>query len=330
MHANGAWSSLRQKDVDSVKQLFNRTLCPMDHGFASDRAPWGISRLQSIDLSGVGIVFDEGYGARSVSRTRRDILADSLADFLVAIPLQCPSRIAQFGTVRSCEPGYFRILSTAAPFTGYVAASNSYDRYSELLARIPGAMLRDLVPRIDEMSNCSLPLRRGGRYLLKSLFTLALDAGDELNEAQSGELSTSIVRMLAAVVTESSEYRCLRGSPRIAAPARVRERAREYVVRNLANPALDCSLVAEHCQVSTRYLRLVFSGLDTVAEFIRESRLQRCRSALQDPALSQHTVEQIASKWGFVSSASFNRIYKARFGVTPGGDRGSGRIEKTC
>lgn len=313
----------RQCDADAVRRLFDDSLCAMNYGFTSSSAPWGISRFQGVELQGVGVFLDEGYGRRSVARTRRHILADNVSDFFVVVPLLSASSMAQSGAVRDCKPGHFRIISTAIPFAGYVAAAGVRDKYAELIAKIPGAMLRELLPRIDEMSNLPLPLCRGAGFLMKSFLDLALAEGSALSEVQAREFSTVLVRAVASPIAESAEYQrmCSTSPP----PSRqlLREKAHDYIARHLADSALDCAMVARHCGVSVRYLRSVFAPATTIAAEIREARLRKCQSALRNVDLSHRTVADIAASWGFANPASFNRIYKARYGVSPG-------LNRTC
>ena len=58
-----------------------------------------------------------------------------------------------------------------------------------------------------------------------------------------------------------------------------------------------------------------------VAQLIRETRLQACREALQNPRLRQRTILEIAGDWGFDDPSHFSRLYKLRFGRTPREDR---------
>lgn len=308
---------LPSADVGSVMKLFDDSFCSMNYRFTAKTAPWGISRFQRVDLAGVGVFYDEGYGSRSVARTRAHILDDSRSDFIVVIPLQRHSSMRQYGAAQDCGPGCFRVLSTAVPFAGHVVA-DAHDKYAELLAKIPGAMLREPVPRIDEVSNLPLPLRRGAGQLMKSLFELALAEGAALSDAVARDFSATLVRTIAAAVQESYEFERKSPESRLSSAQRTREKAEDFILRNLANAELDGKAVAAHCQVSDRYLRAVFAPSATVSGFIREARLQQCRVALRDPSLASRTVAAIASAWGFPDPASFNRIFKTRFGVTPG------------
>jgi AraC-like DNA-binding protein len=56
--------------------------------------------------------------------------------------------------------------------------------------------------------------------------------------------------------------------------------------------------------------------------YLRETRLQRCRAALAaSPA--QANIGRIAYQHGFIDLHAFTRLFKRRFGVTPGQVRDS-------
>lgn len=321
MHQSTHQANLRDADPGSLKKLFDTSFCSMNYGLTADRPPWGISRFTSVNLHGVGVFLDEGYGPRTVVRTRRHILDDSVSDFIVVVPLVRHSCMSQAGMLKPCGPGHFRVLSTAVPFSGYVSVDGARDKYSELLVKVPGAMLRELMPRIDDISNVPIRLERGAGNIMKSMFELALAEGEFLSDPQSREFSATIVRAIAAAVADSAEYRTLGSAPPLTALQRLRNSAKDFILRNLSNPQLDGALVASHCRVSPRYLHAAFSPEETVSGFVREARLQKCRTALRNVELTGQTVGSIAASWGFVDPASFSRIYKARFGITPGNDR---------
>src|SRR5581483_12222333 len=81
-----------------------------------------------------------------------------------------------------------------------------------------------------------------------------------------------------------------------------------YAAANLHDPLLTPDKVARASFVSTSYLYKLFKAEDTTfGEWLRRERLERCRRELLDPSLSRHRVADIASRWGFSSSAVFSR-----------------------
>ncbi|MBK3521154.1 MULTISPECIES: helix-turn-helix domain-containing protein [Streptomyces] len=95
--------------------------------------------------------------------------------------------------------------------------------------------------------------------------------------------------------------------------------AKEYIDRHLSDPRLCVEHVADAVGVSTRQLCRVFrqAGLSP-SRHILESRLTRVHEQLADPGSERLTVADIADVWGFASQSHFSRVFRERYGRTPG------------
>jgi AraC family transcriptional activator of tynA and feaB len=51
--------------------------------------------------------------------------------------------------------------------------------------------------------------------------------------------------------------------------------------------------------------------------WVLESRLDRCREALRDPRQATCSISEIAYRWGFNDLSHFDKVFRARFGMTP-------------
>jgi AraC-like DNA-binding protein len=82
--------------------------------------------------------------------------------------------------------------------------------------------------------------------------------------------------------------------------------------------------------MSLRSLHQLFhnQGL-TVAGYIRQRRLERCRRDLTDPALAARPVAAIAATWGFTSAADFSRAFRTAHGMPPAEYRRSALLANT-
>lgn len=95
-------------------------------------------------------------------------------------------------------------------------------------------------------------------------------------------------------------------------------RVQAFIERHLADPELTPQAVAAAHHISLRTLHRLFqpSGT-TVARWIRQRRLDRCRRDLVDPALHGHSIQAIARRWGFLDNAHFSRVFSAAHGMSP-------------
>ncbi|MEE1758409.1 MULTISPECIES: helix-turn-helix domain-containing protein [unclassified Streptomyces] len=100
--------------------------------------------------------------------------------------------------------------------------------------------------------------------------------------------------------------------------------AKDYVDRHLADPQLSAERVAAAIGVSARHLSRVFQPTGTSpSRHILERRLDKAREELADPGSRHLTVAEVAHHWGFASQAHFTRVFRSRFGRTPGETRPS-------
>ncbi|MFG3496001.1 helix-turn-helix domain-containing protein [Streptomyces sp. NPDC047928] len=95
-------------------------------------------------------------------------------------------------------------------------------------------------------------------------------------------------------------------------------RVQTYVREHLADPDLTPASVADHHNVSLRYLQKIFQEHGTSpARWIRDERLTRCRAELGNPRLDHVPVAVIGERSGLYGASHFSRLFRGRFGVTP-------------
>lgn len=95
-------------------------------------------------------------------------------------------------------------------------------------------------------------------------------------------------------------------------------RMQAFVNERLDDVTLDPQTIADAFEMSLRSVHSLFArkGHKTAA-WIREQRLQRVRRVLL-MADDATPIGKIASRLGFSDTSAFNRIFKKRFGVSPG------------
>jgi AraC-like DNA-binding protein len=107
----------------------------------------------------------------------------------------------------------------------------------------------------------------------------------------------------------------LKGSA--AKSSRKMREALRYIDRNLSNPELSPTLVAEHLGVSARYIHKLFSGTaDTFGSYITRQRLERVKWDLL-ASTKRPPIAAMAYRWGFGDLSTFNRAFKSRYACTP-------------
>ncbi len=172
---------------------------------------------------------------------------------------------------------------------------------------------------------CPEPLLRGGRILGRTAVAIPGADGPArlvrrylrtlLDDLRSGaavdaELADGLLDLFGAL------YDGAVALPR--APAALRTLVRGHIEERLPDPDLTPDAIAAAHFLSRRALDRLFEGDErTVAETIRDRRLERCRHDLADPALAHRSILEIATGWGFVSAAHFSRTFRAAYGASP-------------
>lgn len=94
-----------------------------------------------------------------------------------------------------------------------------------------------------------------------------------------------------------------------------------WVEDNFAMAEISSELAADHFQVSPRYVQNLFSrygdGVTFVA-LVRNKRLCRAMEMLADPRYAHQNISEICWSCGFTDPVYFGKIFREKFGMTPG------------
>ena len=90
-----------------------------------------------------------------------------------------------------------------------------------------------------------------------------------------------------------------------------------HVDDRLRDPTLDAASIAIGLGMSRATLYRVFKPVGGVADYVRRRRLIAAAVDLSAPENRRRTIGEIGYSWGFASEATFNRAFKAAFGLTP-------------
>jgi AraC-like DNA-binding protein len=164
---------------------------------------------------------------------------------------------------------------------------------------------------------------------LTSQFLLQLARNvDHYSPAEAARLSSAALEVLATRLAHELDIRGW-GTPEARRHA-LFTAVQAFIQGHLGDPRLSPAMIAAAHHISLRSLQQLFhdEGL-TVAGWIRQRRLERCRRDLTDPALASRPVAAIAARWGFSSAGDFSRAFRAVHGLPPAEYRVSARIVKS-
>lgn len=135
--------------------------------------------------------------------------------------------------------------------------------------------------------------------------TFATDAGATVSQAIQLMLTSSMHRS-AGVMGGAGTL-----NPRL-------NKAQQHIIQHIGDPTLDANDLAEALCMSRRSLYMLFKEYKlTPGKMIHDMRLQHCMEALSDPSRQHQKITGIAFDHGFSDYATFSRLFKSQYGVTP-------------
>lgn len=211
------------------------------------------------------------------------------------------------------DAGQLLLLDSSSPYSGRFDGPAGV--HSFVIAQFPRAVLR-LPPRtVRRLRVVPVPLGPGmGGALSRWLSDITSRAG-EFAQPDGPFLTEVTTNLVASVLTGAiGPAEGLDSEDRRRA---LRTQIRQFIRQHLADPLTPERIAAEH-QLSRRSLYTLFEeDGQTVAAWIRQERLERCRRDLADPRLTGQSIHSIATRWGFPDKAHFSRVFRSVYGAAP-------------
>jgi AraC-like DNA-binding protein len=190
---------------------------------------------------------------------------------------------------------------------------------------LPKALLPLPRSRVDEVLGRRLTAKAGPGALLAGFLRQLSDDADSFTPSDGPRLATVLADLVGLLFAHAlDDERSLEPETRTRA---LTLRIKEHILRNLHDPELTPTSVAEAHHISRGYLHRLFReesagrrGVedgDTPAGYIRRRRLEGAARDLADPALSAVPLHVIAGRWGFGRPAEFSRAFRAAYGMPP-------------
>lgn len=299
-----------QERLEAWQELTSRMLMPMV--VTTDHAADFRASLEAIDLGAEG-VSTLTYSSLRSQRTPKLIRQSDPELYTVGLIQGAQQGIRQGGHEAISDSGDLVVYSSSMPFDAWVATN---DLAASVVAQIPRAMVPIPQEKVDRLLAVPLPGREGlGDVLARFLTHLATDA-DLQRSAGHLHLGDILVDLLTALLAHHLQTDD-------SMPPEPRRRVlflqiQRFIQRHLTDPDLSPSTVAAANHISTRYLHQLFHQHGrTVSAWIRQQRLERCRTDLANPERQLTPVKELAARWGFTQPAVFSRIFRASYGLPP-------------
>ena len=139
---------------------------------------------------------------------------------------------------------------------------------------------------------------------------------ETLTDGEWSTVAQSLVDLLLTLAHQQAVPAAEAGGS--ATQAAILHRICQTIERRLDDADLTPARLAQAEGISERYLQKLFeSAGDNFSHYVRERRLQRAWTDLSNPAEANHSISEIAYRYGFGDSAHFSRSFRARFGLSP-------------
>lgn len=294
---------LRTRNIERFRESVQDNFLPLE--FAAPRNDAFLATLSARQLGAAQLACVSAEAHR-VRRTRTLADRSERSYYKLFWQIAGASRIAQDGRCGELQPGNWTFYDTVRPYDIEVADAS---RFAVML------MPRELCPNWSapaaERTGQSFRSSGASRVALASVMTALRDP--EAYDALAADTVVASISalMLTALKAETEQ------EPHPGLQARLSQ-ARHFIISRIDNPELTPEDVASALQVSRRTLYAWFAqcGQSPFA-FIQQTRLDRCRMALIDPAARQLTITRIAFDNGFSDMAHFSRLFKTTYGTGP-------------
>lgn len=140
---------------------------------------------------------------------------------------------------------------------------------------------------------------------------------DQVTQGATVIKATDMHRFLGCVEVAMSPDRASE-SARMHARESLKQAIQCFIEANLATPDLNVSMILRNFGVSRASLYRMFEDDDGVRAYINHRRLCRAVMDLARNPYERGNIHRISERWGFSSDASFSRMVRRTFGLTPG------------
>ncbi len=257
-------------------------------------------RLQRLSIS-------PGFTFRDKALTQGD--PDT---FAILIASQVGLDLSQRGTDLRLGRGEATLLRTSQPGAAGLARAHSY-----LSLVVPIEVIADRVALFDRCVMRPFPRTSPALRLIKGYIRCIEACAGSNDPALRVLLCRHMLELTDLFVMAADGPSPSERSDAVRA-ARVAS-IRGYIERHSADPALSVEAVAAAEGISERYLQRLLEQTGTsFTESVAQRRLAHARTMLTDPEHARRHVLDIALLAGFSDVSYFNRLFRRRYGMTPG------------
>ncbi|MFF0449934.1 helix-turn-helix domain-containing protein [Streptomyces sp. NPDC004609] len=283
------------------------------NSFRSDQGDDFRASMRILDLGSLHVT-SLAYPHLEVNRSLQHIRGNDSEVLQFHILLQGTGTFAQGQGETSVRPMQLVVVDSSRPYRGTVTADLGAPCSLVLLLPRRGLPLPQRTLR--DLTATAVPAHSGiGAVFARWLADLSTLA-PQFQPADAPTLADITTELLTTLIDHHTAGQ--EAAKPQARPHALRAEIRDFVRRNLDDPALTPSAIAAAHHISANYLHRIFSDQrPSLAAWIRSQRLERLRRDLTDPRLNSHSITALAARRGFTNSAHVSRLFHRAYGTTP-------------
>jgi AraC-like DNA-binding protein len=252
-------------------------------------------------------VSDISASGHAVERTP-GLIADAGAEyFKLSFQISGTGLMVQGDRELVLRPGDMTIYDTSRPYSLVFD-----DDFRFLVAMFPRKAVQFRRQDVEELSAVRMDGTTGVGNLVSSFLTGLSANLDNLSAPTGSRLSQIGLDLIATLVDDQL------GEVQTKSTAALKRQIYSFMNEHLSDPDLSPAVIADANFISVRYLHTLFQEEgSTVAAWIRQQRLERCRQDLHDPACAHLSVSDIAGRWGMHDAGHFSKLFRSQYQQTP-------------
>jgi len=289
--------------------------CVSQDVLVQDPDTWRAS-MRADRIGSLQIALEESDPVKFV-RTPQDIASDDRAHLFARLQLHGTVALFQDGRSTQLGPGLLAFHDAGRPFKLVMP-----ERQRACVLMMPRRLLRlndTQVRRLTATAVDDAP-GRPAALLLPLLSGLVSEIGTTPPVLRE-KVARTITDLLATLAV--GQLGAQGSAPRVTGPTLL-DQVKASIERRLGEPELSPRLIADEHGISLRYLHKLFQEQGTtVGRWVRQRRLEACKTELARHDGAGRVIGTVATRWGFSSPAHFSNVFRSAYGMSPGEWRAS-------
>lgn len=303
--------SLSTTSLESFVQANERQLLPLE---VAPLTSTFFARLRGQDLLRSRLVYIASSPVRVARTPRLAAQTDGDHIFKLVWQLRGGALMTQGGQTIRLAPGKMTIYRLSSPYQ-----LHTHGDYRALMLKVDLADMPEWRRLAERCEGLAIPVDAAAHAALAAL-RVQLRWGSDPSIGQVEDAALELVFGSFWRYQREQLYNAPMPSERLT-------KARRVVLERLADTLLAPEDLAYALNMSVRGLYDEFRRyrMTPPAAFIRELRLEQCYLALLDATPQRCSITHIALEHGFSDGAHFARVFRKRYGVSPGDLRARGK-----